>query len=302
MKLSELAQRCGYEFYGQDMDVLSIRFSDCADTKSIAIIKNNKEIEQTAARCLLVKPTMLRTDKSLLFTSDSIDLASVKVANILYENEMEQNKHMISYKKVNEYYIGKNVEIGRQTYISPNVYIGNNVIIGEECVIEPNVKIGSNVIIGNKVYIAAGSCVGANSFCHYLEDGLKEFPGIGSTIISDEVHIGNNVTIQRGTFSDTYIGTACKIGNLIDIGHDVRIGNNCKIVSQTGIAGNVNIGEYVHIFGQVGISNNVTIGDYVTVYAKSLVTKDVLEYQRISGIYAREHIEELRIQAKIRKL
>lgn len=302
MKLSELAEKSGYEFIGEDVEIMNIRYSICAEKNSIAIVNNEKEMEQTKAICLLVRPTLVYTDKSLLFASDSLEVASVKVASILYENDMGKEHSRVSYKKVNDYFVGDNVSVGEQTYISPNVCIGNNVTIGKNCLIEPNVTIGNNTVIGNNVYIAAGSFVGANSFYHYFDEEIKEFHGVGKTVISSGVTIGSNTTIQRGTFSDTYIGRYSKIGNLVDVGHDVQIGENCKIVSQTGIAGNVRIGNFVQINGQVGIVNNVQIGDYVIVKGKSVVTKNISSYKTVSGNYAREHCEELRTQIKLRKL
>lgn len=302
MKLSELAKKCEYEYCGPDREISSIRFAGCADTDSIAITNSERDIEQTKAMCVLTRPVILSTDKSLLFVSDSIELASVKVANILYEHKIKEIFGVISYKRTNNYYCGDDVVIGKRTYIAPDVYIDSNVVIGDDCVIGPNIKIGSDTNIGNNVRIAMGSSIGANSFYHYFEDGLKEFPGVGGTIIEDNVCVGNNTIIQRGTFSDTRIGTNSKIGNLVDVGHDVCIGSNCKIVSQSGIAGNVSIGDFVQIFGQAGIANNVRIGDYATVMAKSLVSKNVSSHKTVSGIYAREHTEELKIKAKIRKL
>lgn len=152
------------------------------------------------------------------------------------------------------------------------------------------------------VSIGDGTIIGAESFYHYFDNGLQEFEGLGTVIINDNVSIGSNTIIQRGTFSDTLIGARSRIGNLIDIGHDVFIGHDCKIVSQTGIASNVRIKNYVTIYGQVGVANGINIGNQAVVYAKSLVTKNIDDNQHVSGMYARDHIDELRIQAKLRKL
>ena len=302
MKISEIANNCGYEFTGEDREVNSILYSFCAKENSIAIVNNISEVRETKANCILTKPVFIKTDKTLIYINDPMEVASVKIANILMDIEKNRADKMPVYRKNYDYYQGENVSIGDGTIISPNVYIGNDVYIGNNCFIEPNVNIGNGTVIMNGVYIASGSSIGAKSFYHYYEDELKEFPGIGITVVDSNVNIGNNTTIQRGTFSDTYIGRGCKIGNLIDIGHDVHIGFGCKIVSQTGIASNVKIGNGVQIYGQVGISNNVKIEDFVTIMGKSLVTRNVLRGKTVSGFYARDHIEELRFQAKLRKL
>lgn len=301
MKISEIAKKCDYEFCGQDLEADSLRFWYCAGQNSIAIVNSNVDIEKIKARCILVQPTLINTDKTIIYTTDPIEFASVKIARLLREDRCNDSCP-IKYRLCDNYFLCDNVVIGQNTYIGPNTCIDNDVVIGDNCVISSNVHVGRGTVIHNAVKIGSGSFVGADSFYHYYDEGLKEFEGLGVVIISEDVSIGNNTTIQRGTFSDTFIGSRCKIGNLIDIGHDVSIGCDCKIVSQTGIASNVRIGNCVMIYGQAGIANDVIIGDRSVVYAKSLVTKNIKENQHVSGLYARDHAAELRIQAKLRKL
>lgn len=301
MKISDIAKRCGYEFCGEDIEVDSLRLAEHAGDNSIAVINKPECIVNIKARSILVQPMLLNTDKSIIFAADPLECASVKIARILQE-ERAQHSQQVKYRLQDNFYLAENVTIGDNTFIGPNVCIDNDVVIGNDCYISANTHIGSGVIIKNGVKIGDGTTVGADSFYHYYDDGLQEFEGLGIVIIEDNVSIGNKTIIQRGTFSDTIIGARSRIGNLIDIGHDVVIGHDCKIVSQTGIASNVIIKDYVTIYGQVGVSNNVCIGEKAVVYAKSLVTKDVIDNQCVSGIYAHNHVEELRIQAKLRKL
>ena len=112
--------------------------------------------------------------------------------------------------------------------------------------------------------------------------------------------IGSNSVIQRGTLSDTYIGTNNMIGDMVVVGHDVIIGNNCKIVSQTGIAGCAIIKDNVTIYGQVGISNNVVIGNNVVVKGRTIVTKTVDDNQVIYGPFGRNYAEEMKLIARVR--
>lgn len=301
MKLSEISQQCGYEFCGKDIDVTSIRYAESATGNDIAIIMNSNDLETTKASCLLMRPMIINASKSIIFTSDPIEFSAVKIARIIQKENIKEFTDT-KYIFKDGYYLGKNVIIGENTTISPNVYIDDNVTIGNNCFISPNSHICSSTIIGDDVRIGSGSTIGAESFYHYYDDGLQEFEGIGHVVLEDEVSVGHNSIIQRGTFSDTVVGKRSKIGNLIDIGHDVIIGSDCKIVSQTGIASNVKIKRGVTIYGQVGIANNVCIGSNAVVYAKSLVTKNVKDNQHVSGVYAREHVEELRIQAKLKKL
>lgn len=301
MRISEIAKRSGCEFCGEDLEVDSIRFAECAGDNSIAIVVNQECANNIKAKCILVQPMLISTNKTIIFAGDSLELASVKIARILQEERAKHRKTM-GYRRQGHFYSGENVTIGGNTFIGPNVCIDNDVIIGNDCYISANSHIGSGTIIKNGVKIGDGVTIGADSFYHYYDDGLQEFEGLGIVIIEDNVSVGNKTIIQRGTFSDTILGARSKLGNLIDIGHDVVIGHDCKIVSQTGIASNVRIKNYVTIYGQVGVANNVCIGEKAVVYAKSLVTKNVNDNQHVSGLYARDHAEELKIQAKLRRL
>lgn len=302
MRIQEIAKLCGYEFCGVDCDIKTISYASTAFEDSLAIIHRRKEIFSTNARAVLTEPRYVRTNKTILLISEPLDIAAVKVAMLLTQNGEVKLYSRPEYNFVNGYFIANNVVIGEDTVISPNVFIDEDVKIGNHCVIDPNVQIKGGSVIGSNVHILSGSVIGADAFCHYYDAGLKTFTGIGRTVIEDYVEIGCHTVIQRGTFSDTVIGEGSKIGNLVDIGHDVQIGCNCKIVSQTGIAGQVSIGDWVTIYGQAGIVNHVTVGDRAVVMAQSLVTKDVPIEGKVSGRFARKHSEELRRQAIIDKL
>lgn len=306
MKLRELAEFLNYDIQGNaDIEVSKIMFSDEADEQSIAIIRSSSEIESTKACVILMEPAFVITDKTLLFSYEDIITASVRIAQLLIEEGYYPDYSQgPSYKfDDNIIAIGKNTIIGNNTKISPFVMIGDDVRIGSNCVIETGVYIGNGVVVGDNVILHSSAKIGTAAFYHHNEENqLITFAGIGVVKLDNYVEIGCNSIIQRGTFSDTTIGQATKIGNLIDIGHDVKIGSNCKIVSQTGIAGNVKIGNSVFISGQVAISNYSVIEDYVTVKPKTNVTKRIKKGSTVSGFYARDHREELKLRAKIRRL
>lgn len=302
MKIYEIAKRCGYECVGKDMDVSSISYSETAKENDIAIAWSKQDIEQTAAKAVITLPTLMPSNKTLIFVDEPIENAAIKVAKLLAEAGNVKCYSYTEYICKGGYYEGSNVIMGKNTIISPNVYIDDDVVIGDNCFIEPNVHIKGGSVIGDYVRIASGAVIGADGFYHYYDETLKSFCGIGRAVIGDYAEIGSNTVIARGIFSDTIIGRDSKIGNMVEIGHDVKIGSNCKIVSQSGIASKAVIGDCVYIFGQCGIANNLKIGDNVTVMGKSMVTKDIDKNKVVSGFYAREHREELKTLTKIRKL
>jgi UDP-3-O-[3-hydroxymyristoyl] glucosamine N-acyltransferase len=115
---------------------------------------------------------------------------------------------------------------------------------------------------------------------------LRRINSIGTVVIGDDVEIGANTAIDRGTISATRIGSHSKIDNLVQIGHNVRIGEGCMICGQVGIAGSAVVGDRVVLAGQVGIADHVTIGNDAVVGAKSAVGTDVAPRTVVMGIPA----------------
>jgi UDP-3-O-[3-hydroxymyristoyl] glucosamine N-acyltransferase len=106
--------------------------------------------------------------------------------------------------------------------------------------------------------------------------------------IGDDVEIGANTTIDRGSWRNTAIHSGCKLDNLIQIGHNVVLGKGCLMAAQSGIAGSTTVGEKVMIGGQVGIAQHLSIGDNVRIAAKSGVMNDLARNCTYGGYPATE--------------
>ncbi|AOZ90826.1 UDP-3-O-(3-hydroxymyristoyl)glucosamine N-acyltransferase [Paenibacillus crassostreae] len=199
--------------------------------------------------------------------------------------------------------VKEGVSIGNNSTIGSNSFIGENVTIGKNCSIYPNVTILKDTLIGDNVIIQSCSVIGSDGF-GYEWDGEKhlKFPHIGNVVIGDDVEIGANTTIERGTIDSTIIKKGTKIGNMVVIGHNVQIGEHCIVVSTCAIAGSSKIGNYVVLAGGCTISNHVSIGDHSVVLAKSGVAKDLPEKSFVSGIFARPHKEQLKEYATLARL
>jgi UDP-3-O-[3-hydroxymyristoyl] glucosamine N-acyltransferase len=202
-------------------------------------------------------------------------------------------------------YIGEKAVIGNGAKIFPNVYIGNNTIIGENSVIHPGVKIYHDCVIGKNVVIHAGTIIGGDGFGFApLANGtFKKVPQIGNVIIEDDVEIGSNTTIDRGTMGSTLIKSGAKLDNLLQIAHNVEIGNNSIIAAQAGISGSTKVGNNVMIGGQVGIVGHLTIADGSKINAQSGVSKSIkTPNTAVTGSPAFDYTAALRSQAIARKL
>src|SRR5262249_35122936 len=144
--------------------------------------------------------------------------------------------------------------------IGPAVVIGPDVRIGRDCAIGAGVTV-SHALIGDRVVLYPGARIGQDGF-GYLPSpkGHGKIPQIRRVIIQDDVEIGANSTIDRGSVRDTVIGEGTKIDNLVHIAHNVEIGRHCLLAAFAGISGSVVIGDFVAMGGRVGIIDNVKIG------------------------------------------
>jgi len=181
--------------------------------------------------------------------------------------------------------IGKDLRYGFDCKIGNNVVIENNVEIGNNVTIDSNAVIHSGSVIGNNVIIGSGSIVGSEGFGNFLDKNKwTHFPHIGNVEINDNVSIGSNCCIDRGTIDNTIIHKGVIIDNLVHIAHNVEIGENTAVAAKVGIAGSSVIGKRNMIGGMVGIVDHINTTDDVIISATSTVHKDIKEPGVYTGI------------------
>ena len=179
--------------------------------------------------------------------------------------------------------IGPRVEIGARTVIGANAVIGPDVRIGRACSIGPQVTV-LNALVGNKVIVHPGARIGQDGFGFAMgPGGHAKVAQVGRVIIQDDVEIGANTTVDRGSNRDTIIGEGTKIDNLVQIAHNVVIGRHCVIVSQAGISGSTVIGDFAALGGQAGLTGHLKIGAGAQIGAQAGVMADVPAGARIVG-------------------
>ncbi len=179
--------------------------------------------------------------------------------------------------------IGPRAEIGARSIIAAGATIGPEVRIGRDCTIGAGAAI-VHALIGDRVIIHSGARIGQDGYGYMT--GLKsqeKIPQLGRVIIQDDVEIGTNTTIDRGSIRDTMIGEGCKIDNLVQIGHNVQIGRHCILAGQAGVAGSATLGDYVTCGGKVGISDHLTVGEGAVLAGGSAVITDVPPGARLGG-------------------
>jgi UDP-3-O-[3-hydroxymyristoyl] glucosamine N-acyltransferase len=162
--------------------------------------------------------------------------------------------------------IESGVTVGAGTQLRASAFLGAGVRVGAHCVLHPHVTVYAGAQIGNRVILHSGAVIGSDGFGYVLAEGRHvKFPQLGKIVIEDDVEIGSNTTLDRGSLGSTVIGQGTKIDNLVQIAHNVKIGRHCIIVSQTGISGSTEVGDYVVMAGQVGVGDHARIEDRVVI-------------------------------------
>lgn len=165
--------------------------------------------------------------------------------------------------------------VGAGSAIGACTFIGEGVTIGAGARIGPHVTL-THALVGERVTILPGARIGQPGF-GFLPGpaGLVAVPQLGRVVIGDDVEIGANATIDRGTGEDTVIGAGTKIDNLVQIGHNCRVGRHCVLCGHVALAGSVTLGDQVMLGGKVGVADNIEIGDRAKVAASAGVVSDL---------------------------
>ena len=200
-------------------------------------------------------------------------------------------------------FVGDGVSIGSGTRIMPGVCILENCRIGCNVTIYPNAVLYEGTVVGDRSIIHAGVVLGAFGFGYRMRDGKHELSAqLGSVVVGNDVELGANTTIDRGTFDATMIGDGTKMDDQVMIGHNCQIGKHNLLCSQVGIAGSCSTGDYVVMAGQVGIGDHLKIGERAVLCAKAGVMHEIPAGQTYLGIPATPIREQMQILACTQKL
>ena len=179
--------------------------------------------------------------------------------------------------------IDADAEIGDGCEIGAGAYIGREVSIGSHTVVFANATVHHGTQVGSRCLIHSGAVLGADGFGHAREGAAWIFiPQLGNVQLGDDISIGANTTVDRGTLGDTIIGNGVKLDNLIHIAHNVQIGEHTAMAAGCGIAGSTKIGKRCTFAGQVGVADNLDICDDAHFTGRAVVLKSISQ----PGVYS----------------
>lgn len=218
--------------------------------------------------------------------------------------------------------IGAGVLIGARARIASHVSIAEGAVIGDDALIGTGARIGARVVIGARFICQPGAVIGADGFSFVtpeksgVEDirktlGVRDdiraqswtrIHSLGSVRIGDDVEIGANACIDRGTIRDTEIGAGTKLDNLVHVGHNVVIGRDCLLCGQVGIAGSTRIGDRVVLGGQCGVGDNLFVGDDVIAGGATKILTNAPAGRVLLGYPAVKMDAHIEMQKALRRL
>jgi len=273
----ELATAAGATVEGNgDLELSAVASPERAGPRDLIFADSPKEApraQSSAAICVIAAPDVELPGKTVL-RSATPKLAFAKAATLLKERppiatgvhptaiiaalaQIAPNVGIGPYAV-----IGEDVHIGEDTQIGPHGVIGAGCWIGKNCRIHPRVTFYSGVRLGDRVEVHSGAVIGADGFGYAFGEGRHwKFPQAGIVEIGDDVEIGANTTIDRGSLADTRIATGVKLDNLVHVGHNCEIGEHSVIAAQVGLSGSCTFGKNVVVGGQAGFGERCKLED-----------------------------------------
>ncbi len=297
--LGDLAARYGCDLLGDpNIEITHFSTLELGQTGSISFLSNRSyinKLKKTKASAVIIRSNDIDDCNVGAIITDDPYLLYSKIVELLHPLEVispgisesaaiEKNSNISDTSYIGPLVsIGSNVKINENVYIGPGCVIHGDIEIARDSRLYANITLINSVKIGERTQIHPGVVIGGDGFGNVkTHNGWKKINQIGGVIVGDDVEIGSNTTIDRGSIENTVIKNGVRLDNLIQIGHNTQIGEHTAIASSVAIAGSVKIGKNCMIAGQVGIVGHIDICDDVRINGAAVVTKDIKK----PGIYS----------------
>ena len=318
--LTQLIERLGGTLQGADLNISGVAALSRAAKTHIAYLANAKylpELEHSQVGALVVSAALsaLNTECSLII-ADNPALYFSRVVSLFHPDPVAHaGRHPSAH-------IEASAQVTASAEIGPGVVIGHNAVIGERVQLAAGVVVGTGAVIGDdtrvlaraviehgchigaRCILHAGCVVGSDGFGnHFVHDHWERIPQIGRVLVGNDVEIGANTTIDRGTLEDTVIEDGVRLDNLIHIAHNCHIGRHSALAACVGIAGSTHLGAYCMVGGAAMISGHLNIADKVHISGGTLVAKSLRKPGQYTAVYPlAQHRDWLTSAARVRQL
>jgi UDP-3-O-[3-hydroxymyristoyl] glucosamine N-acyltransferase len=301
----ELAEYLGAKIHGDpQIHIEGLASPEGAGTEDLIYVDSERHAERaarSAARCVIVPADTTLAGKTLLEVANP-KLAFAKAAAWLVPHPalrpeihptaiVASTARLAPNIRLGPYVvIEEEVEIGSGSAVDAFCFLGRGAHIGQNCWLHPRVTLYPGARLKDRVEVHSGVVIGGDGFGYVFGDNHHiKFPQVGTVQIADDVEIGCNSTIDRGSLGETQVAAGVKIDNLVQVAHNVRIGENSVVAAQTGISGSSVLGLGVVVGGQVGIADHCTLEDGSVVGAQAGIPtgKTIRRGQTVWGTPAR---------------
>jgi len=302
---AELAQYLGARLRGDARATISgVASPERARTTDLIYLaspRHRARAQASAALCLLAPPALEVPGKTILEITNP-KLGFVKAAALLLKRPslpvsihptaiISPDATLAADVTVGPYVVVEDgVSVGTGTSLGAFSFLGRGAAVGENCYLHPRVTLYAGARLGNRVEVHSGAVIGSDGFGYVFGDGRQwKFPQIGAVEIGDDVEVGANTTVDRGSLETTRIQSGVKIDNLVQIAHNVQIGEHSILAAQTGVSGSSTLGKGVVLGGQVGIADHCTLEDGAVAGAQAGIPtgKTIRHGQTVWGTPAR---------------
>ncbi len=318
--IKQIAELLDLEYQGDGTRVVDrvARWENADETSLVFIEHGNREILQSKslrAACVLAPKQVIPPGINAIFSErPKLDFARAAsylhprpesrgirhpTADIDPEAEIEDHVELGPFVVV-----GGGARIGRDSILHAGVVVGGGCRVGRECILYPRVILYSGARLGDRVILHAGVVVGSDGFGYISNERSQlKFPQVGEVFIEDDVEIGSNTTVDRGSLGVTRIGAGTKVDNLVQIAHNVDIGRNVVIAAQTGISGSTVIEDDAVVGGQVGFGDHARVQKGAVIGSKAgilpgkivrsgnvywgIPVRPLREYKRLNALFGR---------------
>ena len=313
MRLRELAREIGLSYEGADLEITGLGTLKNAKPDQLSFLDNPKylkDLRTTRAGAVIVAPQHAdAVPESCVALESEEPYLKLALASRLFAPEpmREEGAEPVFGEdcRIGENVsFGKDVVIGDRVTIMPGCYIGDDVTIGDDTLLYANVTIYHRTSIGARCIIHSGTVIGSDGygFAHTRTGEHVKLYQLGHVVVEDDVEIGSNTSIDRGTIEPTVIKKGAKIDNLVQIAHNCVIGEHSLLTGQVGLAGSTILERNVVMGGQSGAMGHLTIGAFAQIAAKAGVTKPLEGGKTYAGYPIMEHRQWLKLNAMLNKM